>query len=335
MSDETKDNIVDLEKERVKQEEKCIFRKHSSANKAVTIIQTHLIQNTKISPMARFIICYLISLPDDWVVNYVHLGAELRCKKDKVSSLMDELIELGYVKRTPRRLSNGRVHGYITEYSDSPVFIDLEPGAEKTGPGEFSEVPPDPVLAGSGGHRLPVLGSLQITTTLPCLKQDLKNNNNNNTAREDVVVVLKKSLDEIMPNAIQVQQLREGVKQFGIDCLLDNLLICQQTKKPIHNLGGLFWAGVRRGDKPNVSPAQIAEKLKSVKPKPTMANNQAWWQTLGAEEKDVEVQYALAKSGTYPEFFKTLCGSTTITDKLFHEHPAFVWLMEQVDRGTK
>jgi len=333
-----KNNIVNLDLEKELSEDKDVFRKHSSVSKSVTIIQNKIIQDSNVSPLARFIICYLISLPDDWIVNYTHLAIQLRCGRDKVRILMNELIKLGYIRRTRNRLANGKMFGYVTEYSDSPIFLVSQPAPENQSLGNFLVSTPGADFTEAGENRLPANPSLQITTTLPCLKnKDHKNNNNNNnnTPREkDVVVVLKKSLDEIQLNKIEIPKLSSEAKKWGINYLLEKLIVCKEAKK-IDNLDAFFWKAVRDDFKPKGSLTEISEKLKPFKPKHTKAGNQAWWQTLSDEQKHKAVELAFSKGGTYPDFFKTLCGTITITDKKFHEHAAFGSLMEQIGRDPK
>ena len=64
-------------------------------------------QDDKISWEARGVLAYILSKPDDWVVQVKDLQQK-KCGRDKVYRILDELKSAGYLERERRQIENGR-----------------------------------------------------------------------------------------------------------------------------------------------------------------------------------------------------------------------------------
>jgi len=63
-----------------------------------------LIHDSAMSPQARFVLIYLLSLPDDWQIYHSHLQKSLNVGETYLNSCFEELIREGYVTRTREKI---------------------------------------------------------------------------------------------------------------------------------------------------------------------------------------------------------------------------------------
>lgn len=89
-----------------------------------TTIPNSVIRNKAISDRARFLFCYMASMPDDWQFYQSVMAKELGYTKDTLRKYMDELISTGYLMREQRR-EKGKFDSY--DYT-----INFLPCMEKT-----------------------------------------------------------------------------------------------------------------------------------------------------------------------------------------------------------
>lgn len=75
-----------------------------------TIIPNAILQHDEMSLFARGLLCYLLSLPDNWEIRISYLSDKLHESERKILSGIKELIELGYCKREARRI-DGKMAG--------------------------------------------------------------------------------------------------------------------------------------------------------------------------------------------------------------------------------
>jgi len=68
-----------------------------------TIIPNDIIRNKSLSDRARFIFCYMASMPDDWKFYQGVMAKELGYTKDTLRKYIEELLETGYLNREQRR----------------------------------------------------------------------------------------------------------------------------------------------------------------------------------------------------------------------------------------
>jgi hypothetical protein len=76
---------------------------HDKQNPYV-MISRDMLQDKMISPKAKGVLCYLLSLPSDWKIFHSQLQKGLNVGEDYINSAMDELITQGYAERTRERV---------------------------------------------------------------------------------------------------------------------------------------------------------------------------------------------------------------------------------------
>ena len=84
-----------------------------------TIIPNEIIRNKNISDRARFIFCYMASMPDDWKFYQGVMAKELGYTKDTLRKYIEELLETGYLDREQRR-EVGKFDSYDYTLNFSP-----------------------------------------------------------------------------------------------------------------------------------------------------------------------------------------------------------------------
>lgn len=84
---------------------------NNDIKKNFTIIPNDIIRNKNISDRARFIFCYMASMPDDWKFYQGAMAKELGYTKDTLRKYIDELLTTGYLHREQRR-EEGKFDSY-------------------------------------------------------------------------------------------------------------------------------------------------------------------------------------------------------------------------------
>ena len=84
---------------------------NNEIKKNYTIIPNDIIRNKLLSDRARFLFCYMASMPDDWNFYQGVMAKELNMNKDTLRKYLDELIEHGYIIREQRRIE-GKFDSY-------------------------------------------------------------------------------------------------------------------------------------------------------------------------------------------------------------------------------
>lgn len=119
-----------------------IRRKHT---KNFTIMSREVFADTRLSPEALGVLCYLRSLPDDWTVSQDHLRSRFCCGKHKMQGIIRELIETGWmVRHTARAAGRGTFAG-----SDYIVNDEPSASAAETSPQAENRAAVDPSAAGA------------------------------------------------------------------------------------------------------------------------------------------------------------------------------------------
>lgn len=76
---------------------------HDKKNPYV-MISREMAQDKSISPKAKGLLLYLLSLPDDWQIYHSKLKSDLGVGEDYINSAMDELLKNGYAERTREKI---------------------------------------------------------------------------------------------------------------------------------------------------------------------------------------------------------------------------------------
>ncbi|WP_251868147.1 hypothetical protein [Enterococcus malodoratus] len=109
-----------------------IFRRSKTNN--YSIIHNEILRRSDISWKAKGIMCYVLSLPDDWVIYLEELIEHATDKKASFRSGWNELIEKGYVSRFPIRNEAGKIVEWRTEIREN---VDMKASSPLT---DFQEV---------------------------------------------------------------------------------------------------------------------------------------------------------------------------------------------------
>lgn len=88
----------------------AIYKAKLESNYAV--IPNALLQDKQLSYEATGLLAMMLSLPDDWEIRKSWLqGQKVKCGRDKLTSMMKELVEAGYVRRQVKQGDDGRLDG--------------------------------------------------------------------------------------------------------------------------------------------------------------------------------------------------------------------------------
>jgi len=84
----------------------CVYRVEKNRN--YTVISNYPFQDTRLSLKAKGLLCYILTLPDDW--KFSIRGLAMYCKEgvDAVRSAVNELESAGYLVRGAERTVNGK-----------------------------------------------------------------------------------------------------------------------------------------------------------------------------------------------------------------------------------
>jgi len=86
-----------------------------------TTIPNSVIRNKTLSDRARFLFCYMASMPNDWQFYQSAMAKELNYSKDTLRKYMEELLTTGYLIREQRR-EKGKFDSYDYTINFSPCM---------------------------------------------------------------------------------------------------------------------------------------------------------------------------------------------------------------------
>lgn len=119
-----------------------------------TRIQNQIIWDDDLSPMGRFVLIAMLSLPDSWDYSIRGMAALLHISKDTMSKYIRELESVGYLRRTQSHSQAGQFSSAIYILTDTPGEYgepDPEPCPKKSDTGDKNDAPcpnlPAPVLS--------------------------------------------------------------------------------------------------------------------------------------------------------------------------------------------
>jgi len=99
-----------------------------------TTIPNSVIRNKTLSDRARFLFCYMASMPNDWQFYQSAMAKELNYSKDTLRKYMEELLTTGYLIREQRR-EKGKFDSYDYTINFSPCMENTD--TVKNGSGEI------------------------------------------------------------------------------------------------------------------------------------------------------------------------------------------------------
>ena len=86
------------------------------------MINRAMLHDKNLSPQAKGMLCYLLSLPKNWKIYHGQLQSALNCGKKLIQNTMIELIEAGYAMREKVRQVDGQFMPYKYFISEKPKF---------------------------------------------------------------------------------------------------------------------------------------------------------------------------------------------------------------------
>lgn len=169
-----------------------------------TMIHNNILRNQKLSARAKGLMCYILSLPDDWTLNKQNLYAQFKEGKDALNTAWEELTESKYLNHYPFKDDSGKIVKWLVEVYEDPMdnpkftFDDLEEPTPVAGFPQLDKQKPDaenPQLDTNADLKAfspdadfpqqenPDSGNPQLQSTYiqsTDITKNLNNNNNNN-----------------------------------------------------------------------------------------------------------------------------------------------------------
>lgn len=119
----TKENDCQIDSPTI---ERCV---HDRLN-PYTMLNRDLIRDSSISPECRWLIIYLLSLPDNWRISVADLRKRHKkfMGRDKIRKLIKEAIDAGYMRKEEIRVGNliGGIKYYVSEFKKCLPRPDFE-----------------------------------------------------------------------------------------------------------------------------------------------------------------------------------------------------------------
>ena len=78
-----------------------------------TIIPNEILRNNRLSLKQKGMMCYLLSLPKDWVIFKSELQKHFTDGRDSISVAIDDLVDLGYITKKEKPKEQGKFNGFI------------------------------------------------------------------------------------------------------------------------------------------------------------------------------------------------------------------------------
>lgn len=128
----------------VKSESKATIQrgKHNKENPYV-IISKKILWDKCLSPKAKGVLCFLLSLPENWQAHPSHLAECLAVSKDQIYTVLKELIKTGYATRTRLKGEKGQYGVTLYEFYEEKIEFPQEIKEKSTTSGNTVTVSPD------------------------------------------------------------------------------------------------------------------------------------------------------------------------------------------------
>lgn len=123
---EEDESLVSLEKER---DNRTIFRKAHNRENPYALISKVILRDRRLSAKAMGLMCYFLSLPDDWEISINELIRHFSDGEKSIRAGIKELVLLGYIEMQQSRGERGRFSSTIFLIHEEPTKIapPLEP----------------------------------------------------------------------------------------------------------------------------------------------------------------------------------------------------------------
>ncbi|MBB1247442.1 hypothetical protein [Rhizobium sp. G21] len=92
-------------------------------NARYSTIPNHVFEDGRLSMEARWLLGYLLSKPDNWIVRVRDIRNMGNCGRDKATSMVNELVAAGYAEKEQRR-DGGKFGATVLVIYDEPRTIE-------------------------------------------------------------------------------------------------------------------------------------------------------------------------------------------------------------------
>jgi hypothetical protein len=271
---------------------------HDKANPYV-MVNNNLIRDNSISPECRWLLIYLLTNEDGWVIKTTHLINHLKGHKgygrDRILEILNEAIEAGYMKRETYLENNLTRHRYLL--SETPKFSN-----------KFS----DALNARAPGARAPETRALKNNQSIP----NGSNKDKNNQEYKEPPGSAPPSADAESLYVFFLDQLRERNPKFkepNKDKWVKEFdLLLRVDKRDLEEVKELIvWSGTHKWFKVScLSPSNLRKNYDAMV-----------MQKAGDAEQDLvrtNRAYALKMKEKYPEEMQGM----SFDDKYAYNRPA-------------
>lgn len=107
--------------------------RHSKENPFV-MISKQMLRDRDLSPRSKGILCYMLSLPDDWKTHPRQVAECLGVSKNMVYAALSEMIHLGYAAKTEQKNEKGCFSGVLYEFFEERVIKEKSTVSQKPDP---------------------------------------------------------------------------------------------------------------------------------------------------------------------------------------------------------
>ncbi|UXS59864.1 DnaD domain protein [Staphylococcus ureilyticus] len=180
------------------------FRVHKESGNFVTVHKDFIYDN-KLSARSKGILLYLLSRPNDWQIYTSEVQKHMKDGVKSVNSAVNELISIGYIKRTLKRSENGTFKGYEYQVYEIPTEMPLaENGSTENGLSVNGET------ENRKGHTT----NNNRTNNDLTYNDNTKNDSSNQPQQSNVYDFYQKNGFGIM-RPIIIDQIKDWINDFG------------------------------------------------------------------------------------------------------------------------
>lgn len=105
---------------------KRVFIRKSQRKNNFYQIHNDCAEDEDLSSDGLAVISYLMKKPEDWKIRAADLCRRFKWENKKTYRVLNELKNLGYMRRVCERSDSGKIDCWVTEISDERVFLDAE-----------------------------------------------------------------------------------------------------------------------------------------------------------------------------------------------------------------
>lgn len=189
-----------------------------------TVINNTVLEDTRLSWRARGIAAYLLSKPDDWNINHVHLWQNGTEGRDAVIKALDELEATGYLRRTRRQDEQGRFTTELVLY-ETPTTENQESAT----PGKRTD-------SGKPGVGKPGVGKpgVLLSTEDQLLKTTTTTTSGSGCGGSDFAATLACWKENVGGRVTPIikRDLQAFVNEYGSDQVIDAIEIAIRANNP-------------------------------------------------------------------------------------------------------